>query len=245
MSEHEQLMELVADLRALVESARADGYRWDAPALEVDAALRDAPAVSERDAEEAEARVIETLEDVRAALGDCRRCGLCEGRTRIVFGAGRSDADLMIIGEAPGFNEDQTGEPFVGAAGEMLDKMLLHVLGLRRDQVYITNVVKCRPPDNRNPHPTEVLACQPFLMRQIATVKPRIILILGSVAYRNLFQTTEGILRARGRWLDFEGVPVMPTLHPAYLLRTPEHKRLVFEDLKELKVRLEALLSSG
>jgi DNA polymerase len=192
------------------------------------------------------------LEQVRADLGDCRRCGLCKERRTIVFGVGDPGADLMVIGEAPGFQEDQQGEPFVGPAGQMLDRMLENVLGLTRAQVYITNVVKCRPPKNRNPHPDEVRSCRPFLEAQLRAIAPKVILLLGSVAYRAMFETDEGITRHRGIWKSFElpaspsgkssgAIPVLPTFHPAYLLRTPADKKIVFEDLKVLRTRYDEL----
>jgi DNA polymerase len=145
----------------------------------------------------------------------------------------------MVIGEGPGETEDQRGEPFVGPAGEMLDKMLERVVGRPRANVYIANVVKCRPPANRNPLPDEVATCLPYLRRQIRAVSPKAILVLGSVAARSLLGTEEGITRLRGRWTQVDGVPVMPTFHPAYLLRKPEDKRFTFDDLKELRRRLD------
>ncbi len=184
----------------------------------------------------------EGLTRLREELGDCRRCGLCRGRRHIVFGVGAPEADLVIVGEAPGFHEDAQGEPFVGEAGKMLDKMLENVLGLRREQVYICNVVKCRPPDNRDPEPPEVEACLPFLRRQIQAIEPKVLLVLGRVALQNLFgDPRAGIKRNRGTWREYEGIPVLPTFHPAYLLRQPQDKRLVFEDLKALRVRYDAL----
>lgn len=185
----------------------------------------------------------ESLDTVRQDLGDCRRCRLCEGRTNIVFGVGSATARLMVIGEGPGFNEDRLGEPFVGAAGQMLDRMLENVLGQSRQTAYIANVVKCRPPNNRNPEPDEVAACLPFLQRQIASIAPQVILVLGGVAYKSLMNTRAGITRSRGRWHDLGGIPVMPTFHPAYLLRRPEDKRMTFEDLKVVRARLDALAS--
>ena len=178
---------------------------------------------------------------VRRELGACQRCRLCEGRRSLVFGMGHPDADLVILGEGPGANEDRDGLPFVGAAGQMLDNMLKHVLGLTRDQVYILNVVKCRPPNNRNPQPDEVAACRPFLLGQLQAIRPKVILTLGSPAVKTLLETTRGIMSMRGRWQAWEGVPVMPTLHPAYLLRKPEDKRLTFDDLKALRARYDHL----
>ncbi|MCB9664189.1 MAG: uracil-DNA glycosylase [Alphaproteobacteria bacterium] len=182
----------------------------------------------------------EGLARIQADLGDCRRCGLCEGRTNVVFGVGDPDADLLVIGEGPGQQEDLKGEPFVGPAGQMLDRMLENVLGLRRDQVYIANVVKCRPPGNRNPAPEEAATCKPFLLRQVAAVRPRLVLVLGSVALREVL-CLQGIKRSRGRETRLGGIPAIPTFHPAYLLRVPEDKRLAFDDLKLARARYDAL----
>lgn len=183
------------------------------------------------------------LDRVRQDLGDCRRCELCRERRSIVFGVGDPGARLVVCGEAPGYHEDQKGEPFVGPAGEMLDKMLTNVLGLQRGQVYILNVVKCRPPKNRNPLPAEVAACKPFLDGQLDAIRPKLMLVLGSVALNALFGPGPGgITAARGRWLDYRGIPTLPTFHPAYLLRQPDDKRKTFEDLKVLKARYDALV---
>ncbi len=181
------------------------------------------------------------LHRVREELGDCRRCGLCRERTQIVFGVGDPAASLVVVGEAPGAQEDAAGEPFVGPAGQMLDRMLANVLGLPRERVYILNVVKCRPPQNRAPLPDEVEACRPFLEAQLRAIRPKVILVLGAVAYRALLRADGGIGRGRGRWHDLDGVPVMPTFHPAYLLRTPEDKKLTFDDLKALKAKMASL----
>lgn len=180
------------------------------------------------------------LARVRADLGDCARCGLCKGRTQIVFGVGDPDADLMVVGEGPGEQEDQRGEPFVGPAGQMLDRMLSHVVGVPRERTYIANVVKCRPPSNRNPQPEEVAACLPFLHRQISAVRPKLILVLGAVALRHLLGV-DGIMKARGKELEFQGIPALPTLHPAYLLRQPQDKRLAMDDLLLAKRRYDEL----
>jgi DNA polymerase len=150
----------------------------------------------------------------------------------------------MVIGEAPGFYEDQQGEPFVGPAGQMLDRMMENVLGLRREQVYITNVVKCRPPENRNPEPNEIARCRPFLLNQIRVIQPRFLLVLGSVACRAVFGPGRGVTRLRGQWQTVEipggSIQAMPTFHPAYLLRKPQDKRLSFADLKQLRQALDA-----
>ena len=185
-----------------------------------------------------------SLGEIRGVLGECERCGLCRGRSRIVFGVGSPNARLMIIGEAPGFHEDRSGEPFVGDAGTMLDRMLSNVLGLERAEVYITNVVKCRPPDNRNPQGEEIARCAPFLQAQLRAVRPKVVLVLGSVASRTLFQTTSGVKRLRGQWqtLEWPGgrARALATFHPAYLLRQPQDKRLTFQDLQEVKRALDA-----
>lgn len=183
---------------------------------------------------------------VRRVLGDCTRCPLHAGRRSIVFGVGSADARLMIIGEGPGANEDRQGEPFVGKAGQMLDRMLQNVLGLARTDVYISNVVKCRPPGNRNPEADEIARCMPFLRAQLKAVAPEVVLVLGSVASRAVFQTSSGVTRLRGHWreLAWDGgrARAMPTFHPAYLLRNPADKRKTFEDLLLVK---QALASAG
>jgi len=178
---------------------------------------------------------VPTLEQVRAELGECTRCGLCEGRRTIVFGDGAADAELMFVGEGPGENEDRQGLPFVGRAGELLTKMIEAGMGLPRSEVYICNIVKCRPPGNRNPAPAEVAACRPFLDGQIQAVQPRVIVTLGKPASSLLLERDIAITRVRGTWHSYRGIPVMPTFHPAYILRqyTPENRRLVWEDLKE------------
>lgn len=181
------------------------------------------------------------LQRVREELGDCRRCALCKERRQIVFGVGDPAAALVIVGEAPGYQEDLDGEPFVGPAGQMLDRMLENVIGLPRSGVYILNVVKCRPPKNRNPEPDEIEACRPFLEAQLRALAPKVLLVLGSVAIKALLRTDAGITRLRGQWQTVGGVPTMPTFHPAYLLRQPDDKRLTFADLKALRARMEEL----
>ncbi|CAN7524702.1 uracil-DNA glycosylase [Rhizobacter sp. LjRoot28] len=175
----------------------------------------------------------EALED---AVANCTACALCEGRTRTVFGVGHASAHWMVVGEAPGEQEDRQGEPFVGKSGQLLDNMLA-ALGLTRQpaeaarQVYIANTVKCRPPGNRNPDPTELARCEPYLVRQIALVKPRVILAMGRFAVQSLLRSNEPIGRLRGRVHQFEGVPLVVTYHPAYLLRNPEDKGRAWDDL--------------
>jgi DNA polymerase len=175
----------------------------------------------------------ETLADIRTHLGDCQRCKLCRSRTRIVFGAGNPQARLMFIGEGPGQEEDRAGEPFVGAAGQLLNRIIA-AIKLRRSEVYIANVVKCRPPGNRLPEADEIATCSPFLRRQIGVIRPLFICTLGSCAAQTLLNTSEAVSRLRGRFFNFEGIRVLPTYHPAYLLRNPEKKREVWEDMKFL-----------
>jgi DNA polymerase len=186
------------------------------------------------------------LAAIRDDLGTCTRCRLCEGRTNIVFGVGNADADLMFVGEGPGADEDAQGEPFVGRAGQKLNDMI-RAIGLEREQVYIANIVKCRPPQNRDPKPDEVAMCSPFLFRQIDAIRPRVIVTLGSPATKLLLNTSTGITRLRGNFQDFRGVPVMPTFHPAYLLRayTRENRQKVWDDLRAAKARADELRERG
>ncbi|MFT5442082.1 MAG: uracil-DNA glycosylase family 4 [Myxococcota bacterium] len=184
-----------------------------------------------------------TLIDVQEQLGDCQRCGLCAGRKTIVFGSGNPNADLMFIGEGPSEQEDRDGVPFVGKAGELLTQMLEKGIETPRDDVYICNIVKCRPPQNRNPLPDEVATCRPFLDGQIDAVKPKVIVTLGKPATSLLLGRDVAITRVRGTWQDYRGIPLMPTLHPAYILReyTPENRRWVWEDLKAAIGRVHEL----
>jgi DNA polymerase len=177
------------------------------------------------------------LTAVRADLGDCRRCKLAGGRTTLVFGVGAPRAELMFVGEGPGADEDLQGEPFVGKAGQLLTRMI-EAMGYRRDQVYIANVVKCRPPENRNPEPDEIVACEPFLMRQIDAVRPKVIVALGKFAAHTLLRSAIPITKLRGTWGQYQGVKLMPTFHPAYLLRSPHEKAKAWEDLKQVVAAL-------
>ena len=171
-------------------------------------------------------------------LGECRRCGLCERRTNIVFGVGSARARLMFIGEGPGADEDAQGEPFVGRAGQLLDRIIA-AMGLSRPEVYIANVVKCRPPGNRDPAPDEQATCLPFLRAQIGIIRPEVIVTLGRVPLMALLgERVPGITRVRGTWYSYEGIPMMPTFHPAYLLRNASAKRPVWEDMQAVMQRL-------
>jgi DNA polymerase len=175
----------------------------------------------------------EQLKAIREEIGDCTRCKLCEGRTHIVFGVGNPRATLMFVGEGPGRDEDIQGEPFVGRAGQLLTKMI-EAMGLKRQDVYIANIVKCRPPDNRYPEPEEVATCYPFLLKQIAAIHPKVIVGLGNLAVQTLLETKTGITTLRGHFHDFHGFQLMPTYHPAFLLRNPNMKKPCWEDLQQV-----------
>jgi uracil-DNA glycosylase family 4 len=181
------------------------------------------------------------LDAVRAHVGDCQLCKLCSTRTNIVFGVGNPNADLMFVGEAPGADEDEQGEPFVGRAGQLLTK-IIEAMGFQRGDVYIANVLKCRPPNNRPPEPDEVATCEPYLFKQIDAIKPKVIVALGTHAAHALLKIDTPISKIRGKVLDFRGdVKLVPTFHPAYLLRSPDRKRDVWEDMKIVR----DLLSNG
>jgi uracil-DNA glycosylase family 4 len=174
------------------------------------------------------------LQQLAAAVHDCRKCRLHQGRTQVVFGTGNPEADLVFIGEAPGEEEDRQGEPFVGPAGELLTR-IIEAIGLHREQVYILNVIKCRPPHNRNPLPDEVATCRPILQAQLDCLRPRVICALGTFAAQALLQTEEKISRLRGRFHMLGEIQVMPTYHPAYLLRNPHAKRAVWDDMQRIQ----------
>ena len=175
-----------------------------------------------------------TLEELRSAIGDCTRCKLAGGRTHLVFGVGNPRARLVFVGEAPGRDEDRQGEPFVGRAGQLLTEIITKGMKLARQDVYIANVIKCRPPDNRNPEPDEVASCEPFLLRQLELIGPQVIVALGKFAAQTLLRSKTPITQLRGRWYDYHGIKLMPTFHPAYLLRNPGEKRLVWEDIQKV-----------
>jgi DNA polymerase len=222
---------------AAVDDAGPDAPAPETPAGAAEAATAPAAPAADPGAETAGAA---RLEAVRQELGDCQRCKLAPTRTSLVFGVGSPDAALMFVGEGPGADEDRLGEPFVGAAGQLLDKMIA-AMGLRREEVYICNIVKCRPPRNRDPEPDEVAACKPFLHQQIAAIRPRLIVALGKPAAQCLLQSTAPIGALRGRWHDFDGIPLMPTYHPAALLRNEGYKRPTWEDLKLVMGELDRL----
>jgi uracil-DNA glycosylase len=188
----------------------------------------------------------EALAAIKIEIGpDCPRCKLARlGRQQVVFGVGNPDADLMFVGEAPGADEDEQGIPFVGKAGQLLTKMIL-AINFERDQVYIANVIKCRPPGNRNPEPDEIATCEPFLFQQIDAVRPRVIVALGAFAAKTLLRSDDSISRLRGRVFDFRGAKLIPTFHPSFLLRSPDRKRDAWEDLKRARALLTASVTPG
>lgn len=176
----------------------------------------------------------ETIEQIWADIGNCTRCPLHEGRTQIVQTVGNYQSDLMFVGEAPGADEDAKGEPFVGRAGQLLNK-IIEAIGMKREEVCIGNINRCRPPGNRQPTLPEAHACKPFLLREIAVIRPKVIVVMGNTALHNLLDTKVGITRMRGQFHDYFGVKVMPTFHPAYLLRDPSKKREVWDDMKKVR----------
>ena len=180
----------------------------------------------------------ESLDEIRADLGDCQRCPLSTTRKNLVFGAGNPKATLVFVGEGPGRQEDEQGVPFVGEAGLLLNRILF-AMGLERADIYICNVIKCRPPQNRNPEAGEIAACEPFLRRQIDAIKPDVLVALGKFAAQTLLQDKTPISKLRGKWHSYNGVALMPTFHPAYLLRNPGHKREIWQDMKQVMQRLE------
>ena len=175
----------------------------------------------------------DTLPRIREDIGDCTRCRLHKGRTKIVYGTGNPKAELVFVGEGPGHDEDIQGEPFVGRAGKLLTQMI-EAMGLRRQDVYICNVVKCRPPENRLPEKDEIATCSPFLLRQLAAIQPKVICCLGACAAQTMLGTNQGISRFRGEWFDFRGSKLIATYHPAYLLRNPNAKGEVWKDLQKV-----------
>jgi DNA polymerase len=215
----EEIGELIQDLKSYLEYLTGIGIH--------------SLVASETEAHEPSSSHVMTLEEVRKELGDCKRCKLHRARRTIVFGEGNEESSLMVIGEGPGYDEDFQGRPFVGKAGQLLTK-ILQSINLPREKVYITNVVKCRPPRNRNPEPDEIQSCHPFLMKQITLIQPKIICALGTFSAQTLLKTDTKITALRGRLFDLDGIKVIPTYHPAFLLRNPERKREVWEDMKKI-----------
>lgn len=249
MSDKDVRAELAAHLRFFAQ-AGVDGVSRDpawrtrpADATAEPAAAGEGPPDALATFEHAEPE--ETLELVREDLGACTRCKLHRlGRTQIVYGVGNPRAELMFIGEAPGHDEDIQGIPFVGRAGQLLTK-IIEAIDLAREDVYIANVIKCRPPENRNPDPDEVGSCEPFLFRQVQVIKPRVIVALGTFAAQTLLRTNDPISRLRGKVFQYGDARLIPTFHPAYLLRSPDRKREVWEDMKKVRALLRGEDADG
>ena len=249
MDDRRELLALVEALRGHVEWCRDTGAEF-LPASGSSAAAEAPIPVSAGDPEQKRAATpvdplteptvdgAGTLTELRAVIGECQRCKLAGHRTQIVYGVGNPQAELVFVGEAPGRDEDLRGEPFVGRAGQLLTEIIVKGMKLQREDVYIANIIKCRPPQNRNPEPDEIAACEPFLIRQLAIIKPKAIVALGTFAAQALLKTRTPITRLRGTWTDYQGIPLMPTFHPAYLLRNPGDKRLVWQDIQQVMARL-------
>jgi len=197
--------------------------------------------ISPSDLEPDPVQLPDDLESLRKSVESCHLCDLSKSRTKVVFGEGDPRAKLMFVGEGPGATEDSTGRPFVGRAGELLTRMIENVLYLKREQVYIANIVKCRPPGNRVPTPTEAFTCRPYLLRQIELIRPRIVMTLGGTAYRYLTNDETPVSRVRGHIVRTENYLIVPTFHPSYLLRNPSAKKLAWEDLIKVKELLEGM----
>lgn len=237
-----ELHYLISALRGYLDELRetgVDGLPYDDDRKDpvVPFVVAEEPASMTTDVTVGEISGCDSLENIRRELGDCRRCSLGEKRTNLVFGVGNANADIAFVGEAPGRDEDLRGEPFVGEAGQLLTKIVL-AMGLAREDVYICNVLKCRPPNNRNPQPDEIESCEPFLLRQLQAISPKVIVALGTFAAQTLLRTREPISRLRGRFHDYHRIPLMPTFHPAYLLRNPAMKREVWDDMKTVLKKL-------
>ncbi len=236
---YQECRAVISGCRAIFEDLRESGV--EVVPLPVSRKPTELSSVSESRAstsQSAEPAIGESLADIQQELADCQGCTLCGERQRIVFGVGNPQARLVLVGEAPGFQEDKKGEPFVGEAGQLLDRILF-AMKLRREDVYICNVIKCRPPGNRNPEKEEIMACEAYLKRQLRAISPEMILCLGRFATQTLLQSTTAISRLRGAWHTYEGIPLMPTFHPAYLLRHPAGKQQVWEDVKQVMHRLQ------
>jgi uracil-DNA glycosylase len=219
---------IAESVRSHLEYLRAIGVEW----------------IPRRQRNAAAMIALPTLDAIREEMGDCTRCKLWKGRKNLVFGEGNPDASLMFVGEGPGADEDAQGRPFVGRAGQLLNR-IIEAIDMKRDDVYIANIVKSRPPNNRVPEPDEVFACLPFLKKQIAVIAPQIIVTLGAVATNNLLSATLSITKVRGEFRQMGTTLVMPTFHPSYLLRNPAAKREVWEDMKKVRDRLRLIERSG
>ena len=243
MNQPDHPSELFDDVRRLLERAAQGSRRAISLAPEIAEALERGPAP--RPAEEPPAAVSEPAPDdengpgaalrtLAAEVAGCRQCGLCETRTQTVFGAGNPQADLVFVGEAPGYHEDRQGIPFVGRAGQLLTDIIEKGMKLSREEVYICNVLKCRPPGNRDPNPHEVAQCEPWLLAQLDVLRPKVIVALGKYAGQTLLKNTLSVGRLRGQWWEYHGIPLRVTYHPAYLLRNPADKKGCWEDVQHV-----------
>ncbi len=221
----DEYLRIVASVRDYVED-------------QIELGFLSAPASESSDNAAASAAAYESMEGIRAAVESCQKCPLCQTRNNTVFGAGDEQAKLVFVGEAPGADEDKQGEPFVGRAGQKLTQIIA-AMGLSREEVYITNVLKCRPPGNRNPLPEEIQACEPYLIAQLRLIKPKVICTLGGFASQTLLRTDQRISRLRGRFHTYQGIKLMPTYHPAFLLRNAKFKRDVWEDVQKVMIEYE------
>ncbi len=221
----DEYLRIVASVRDYVEE-------------QIELGFLSAPASESNGDTAASAAAYESMEDIRAAVESCQKCTLCQTRNNTVFGAGDEQAKLVFVGEAPGADEDKQGEPFVGRAGQKLTQIIA-AMGLSREEVYITNVLKCRPPGNRNPLPEEIQACEPYLIAQLRLIKPKVICTLGGFASQTLLRTDQRISRLRGRFHTYQGIKLMPTYHPAFLLRNAKFKRDVWEDVQKVMIEYE------
>ena len=223
--------------KELVEQIK-ERFRYYASITTVGLPHRGAAPVKRDERDVPSSRDGETLDVIREDLGDCTRCKLHKNRRTLVYGVGNSNADLMFVGEGPGYQEDMQGIPFVGPAGQLLTK-IIEAIQLTRDEVYIANVVKCRPPSNRDPEPEEIETCRPFLERQVASIRPRVICTLGRVATQAMLSTDKALGRMRGQQFSFGEAVLVPTYHPAFLLRDPSKKRDTWEDMKLIRALLD------
>ena len=239
------LRDILDDLAAYLENQRDEGRAWVEVSEESLKAISARPVPRAAAPKRAAVRASQPLDDtasrelkaIAGVVAVCTQCPLHKGRTRTVPGQGNPHPEILFVGEGPGAEEDASGLAFVGPAGQLLTRMI-EAMGLTREDVFIANVVKCRPPNNRQPLPEEMAACLPYLRKQIAILKPKVIVTLGATALKGLLNVTEGITRMRGKWANFEGIDVMPTYHPSYLLRSPSFKKDAWEDLKAVLKRL-------
>jgi uracil-DNA glycosylase family 4 len=239
MPEKSEVRELLGSLRVYLEELQESGVDG-LPLTSANVASPEPVQEARQSAPASEERSGESLEEIRAELGDCYRCQLGKTRTSLVFGVGNPQARLIFVGEAPGRDEDLQGEPFVGEAGQLLNRVITR-MGLKRADVYICNVLKCRPPGNRNPEPPEIEQCGPFMLRQVKAIAPEVVVALGTFAAQTLLGTKAPISKLRGHFHDYHGIPLMPTFHPSYLLHNREDKEkfwLVWDDMVQVLKKL-------